>query len=257
MMMQGLTCRQVLAEAALALAQTSDTPRLDAELLMAHALGITREDLLLRHLDAPAPAAFEALLARRLAHEPIAYITGTRAFWTIDIVVGPGALIPRADSETLIEAAIDHFGAGGPARILDLGTGPGTLLLAALAQWPQAAGLGIDRSEAALAMARHNADRLALADRATSRSATGRRVSTSGSILSSPTLLISARLNRFPPMSPPMNRMKHCLPGRTALMITASSCRNCRACWHRVALPCWRSAIRRPNPCQIWSRRPG
>ncbi|OYY63242.1 HemK/PrmC family methyltransferase [Sphingomonas sp. 28-62-11] len=166
MIVQGLTCRQVLAEAALALAQTSDTPRLDAELLMAHALGITREDLLLRHLDAPTPAAFAALLTRRLTHEPIAYITGTRAFWTIDIAVGPGALIPRADSETLIEAALDHFGAAGPATILDLGTGPGTLLLAALALWPQATGVGIDRSETALAMAKANADRLSLADRA-------------------------------------------------------------------------------------------
>ncbi len=166
MIVQGLTCRKVLAEAALALAQTSDTPRLDAELLMAHALGITREDLLLRHLDAPGSDAFEALLARRLAHEPIAYITGTRAFWTIDIAVGPGALIPRADSETLIEAAIDHFAAAGPATILDLGTGPGTLLLAALALWPQATGVGIDRSDPALAMAKANADRLSLADRA-------------------------------------------------------------------------------------------
>ncbi len=132
---------------------------------MAHALGTSREDLLLRHLDTPAPATFEALLARRLAHEPIAYITGTRAFWTIDLAVGPGALIPRADSETLIEAALDHFGASGPATILDLGTGPGTLLLAALAQWPGAKGVGIDRSESALAMARTNADRLGLAGR--------------------------------------------------------------------------------------------
>ncbi len=157
----------MLADAARALTPTSDTPRLDAELLMAHALGISREKLLLRHLDTPAPAGFDALLARRLAHEPIAYITGTRAFWTIDLAVGPGALIPRADSETLIEAALDHFGASGPATILDLGTGPGTLLLAALAQWPDAKGLGIDQSTAALAMARTNAERLGLADRAT------------------------------------------------------------------------------------------
>lgn len=156
----------MLADAALALTPTSATPRLDAELLMAHALGTSREDLLLRHLDTPAPAGFDALLARRLAHEPIAYITGTRAFWTIDLAVGPGALIPRADSETLIEAALDHFGASGPATILDLGTGPGTLLLAALAQWPDAKGVGIDRSESALAMARTNADRLGLAGRA-------------------------------------------------------------------------------------------
>jgi release factor glutamine methyltransferase len=165
-MIQGLTCRQVLADAALALAQTSDTPRLDAELLMAHALRITRETLLLGHLDAPAPAAFDALLARRLMHEPIAYITGIRAFWTIEVSVGPGALVPRADSETLIEAAVAHFGEDGPATILDLGTGPGSLLLAALAEWPAATGLGIDLSEAALAMARANADRLGMADRA-------------------------------------------------------------------------------------------
>jgi len=133
---------------------------------MAHALGVSRDDLLLRRLDAPVPPAFEALVARRLAHEPVAYITGTRAFWTIDIAVGPGALVPRADSETLIEAAVAHFAADAPEAILDLGTGPGTLLLAALDQWPAACGLGIDRSAEALAMARGNAVRLGLAARA-------------------------------------------------------------------------------------------
>lgn len=139
------------------LRHVSDTPRLDAELLMAQALDVEREALLLRHLDDPAPDAFEALLARRLAHEPIAYITGRRAFWTIELEVGPGALIPRPDSEALIEAAVAHFGDRAPTRILDLGTGPGTLLLAALDQWPGATGLGIDASEEALAYARRNA----------------------------------------------------------------------------------------------------
>jgi release factor glutamine methyltransferase len=133
---------------------------------MAHALGITREALLLRHLDDAVPAAFAALVDRRAAHEPVAYITGTRAFWTIDIAVGPGVLIPRADSETLIEAAIEHFAGRAPARILDLGTGPGTLLLAALDQWPQARALGVDASETALALARDNAARLGMAARA-------------------------------------------------------------------------------------------
>ena len=148
----------------------SATARLDAELLLAHALGITRERLLLTLGDQPVPPGFATLVERRAAHEPVAYITGTRAFWTIDLTVGPGALVPRADSETLIEAAVDHFaGTPGPARILDLGTGPGTLLLAALAQWPGASGLGVDASAAALDQARGNAQALRMAARAAFR----------------------------------------------------------------------------------------
>lgn len=158
--------RVALVEATRTLAAVSDTPRLDAELLMAHALGATREQLLLHHLDAAVPEAFAALVQRRLMHEPVAYITGTRAFWTIELQVGPGALVPRPDSETLIEAAIAYFGERRPATVLDLGTGPGTLLLAALDQWPEATGLGIDASEAALAYARANAERLGMAGRA-------------------------------------------------------------------------------------------
>ena len=133
---------------------------------MAQALGITREQLLLRHLDDPVPATFAALIGRRLAHEPIAYITGTRDFWSITLAVGPGALIPRPDSETLIEAAVAHFADHEPATILDLGTGPGTLLLAALAEWPDACGVGVDASAAALDFARGNAERLGMSGRA-------------------------------------------------------------------------------------------
>jgi release factor glutamine methyltransferase len=161
-----VSVREALARAAARLAPISETPRLDAELLMAHSLGTTRERLLLQSLGEAEPARFEALVERRLAHEPIAYITGRRAFWTIELEVAPGVLIPRADSETLIEAALAHFGDAGPARILDLGSGPGTLLLAALDQWPGASGLGVDASEQALAIARANADRLGLAARA-------------------------------------------------------------------------------------------
>ncbi len=162
--------REAIAAAAARLAGVGDTPRLDAELLMAHALGVAREEMLLRRLGEPAPAAFAALVERRAAHEPVAYIIGRRAFWTIELEVGPGVLIPRPDSETLLETAIEHFAARGPATVLDLGTGPGTLLLAALDQWRGARGVGVDRSERALALARENAGRLGLSGRAHFRS---------------------------------------------------------------------------------------
>jgi release factor glutamine methyltransferase len=161
-----MTVRDALAAAAARLEPVSSTPRLDAELLMAHALGGAREQMLLQRLEEETPEGFEALLERRVAHEPVAYIIGRRAFWTIELEAGPGALIPRPDSETLIEAAVEHFAAHPPATILDLGTGPGTLLLAALDQWRDAHGLGIDASEAALDFARRNARRLGFEDRA-------------------------------------------------------------------------------------------
>ncbi len=158
---------RALAGAAARLAAVSDTPRLDAELLLAHALGVTREALLLGAAGERAvPDGFEALVARRLAAEPIAYILGSKAFWTIELQVTPDVLIPRPDSETLIDAAVAHFGRQGPSRVIDLGTGSGALLLAALDQWPGAQGVGIDRSPAALAVAAGNAGRLGMADRA-------------------------------------------------------------------------------------------
>ncbi|PTQ13500.1 protein-(glutamine-N5) methyltransferase, release factor-specific [Sphingomonas oleivorans] len=161
-----MTRAQAIGTAAARLAGTSGTPRLDAELLMAHALGIGREALLLGRMGDPVPAGYEALVERRLAHEPLAYITGMRAFWTIELAVSPAVLIPRPDSETLIEAAVAHFGVRGPRTVLDLGTGSGALLLAALDQWPEATGVGVDRSEDALAVAAGNAERLGLSGRA-------------------------------------------------------------------------------------------
>jgi release factor glutamine methyltransferase len=167
MMREGLKkVRTTLSTATQTLAAISDSARLDAELLMAHALGVERAALLLTRLDAPVPQSFDALLARRLAHEPIAYITGCRDFWTIRLSVTPDVLIPRPDSETLIEAALDHFRERVPATILDLGTGSGSLLLAALSEWPDAQGIGVDASDGALAVARANAERLRLSARA-------------------------------------------------------------------------------------------
>lgn len=154
-----------LREAAARLEGVSDTPRLDAELLMAHALGAERPTLLLDPARFDVPVNFGALIDRRMAHEPVAYILGYRDFWTIRLKVGPGVLIPRPDSETLIEAAVRHFGSAGPSHILDLGTGPGTLLYAAMSEWPAARGVGVDASDVALGYASDNAAALAMGDR--------------------------------------------------------------------------------------------
>jgi len=120
---------RALDDATRQLSKTSDTARLDAELLMAEALHIDRDRLLLSPPDAAVPKRFAKMVERRLRGEPVAYITGRRAFWNIDLHVGPGVLVPRPDSEVLIASAIEHFdGTPGPRRIIDLGTGPGTLL---------------------------------------------------------------------------------------------------------------------------------
>jgi release factor glutamine methyltransferase len=152
---------RALADAARQLEPSSDTPRLDSELLMAEALHIDRDRLILSPPDRQVPKRFWDMLERRKEGEPVAYITGRRAFWNIELHVGSGVLVPRPDSEVLIASATEHFGGSeGPKRILDLGTGPGTLLLAALDVWPNATGLGVDVSRQALAYASANARRL-------------------------------------------------------------------------------------------------
>lgn len=155
-----------MREAALALESVSETARLDAELLMAHALGISRSELLLNLPKLAVPDGFSALLERRKSHEPIAHILGEREFWSLPFQVSPDVLIPRPDSEILIETAVGIGAKHPPQNILDLGTGSGALLLAALSEFPQAQGTGIDASAAALAIAHNNADRLDLSDRA-------------------------------------------------------------------------------------------
>jgi release factor glutamine methyltransferase len=158
---------RALADAARQLSATSDSARLDSELLMAEALHIDRDRLILSPPDRKVPQRFWKMLERRVGGEPVAYITGRRAFWNIDLHVGPGVLVPRPDSEVLIASAIEHFeGTDGPRRILDLGTGPGTLLLAALDIWPQATGVGVDVSRGALSYAAANARRLGFEGRA-------------------------------------------------------------------------------------------
>jgi release factor glutamine methyltransferase len=153
-----------LREAAVHLAAASDTARLDAELLMASAFGVSRSDLLLRHMADPVPAGFAALVDRRLGHEPVAYILGHQPFFGLDLIVTPDVLIPRGDSETLVEQAL--AARPGARRVLDCGTGSGALLLAVLANLPDAEGIGVERSLSALAVAAANAARCGLARRA-------------------------------------------------------------------------------------------
>jgi release factor glutamine methyltransferase len=155
------TITRALSRATNELGRISDTPRLDAELLMAEALEIDRDRLILSPPQRDAPERFLEMIERRKAGEPVAYITGRRAFWNIELHVGPGVLIPRPDSEVLISSALEHFeGASRPKRILDLGTGPGTLLLAALDLWPSATGVGVDVSRQAMSYAAANSRRL-------------------------------------------------------------------------------------------------
>ncbi len=152
--------------AAALLAASRRIDRIDAEVLLAHLVGTDRMSLLSGPSIDIDEAGYEALVARRAAGEPVAYITGRREFWSLDLTVTPDVLIPRPDSETLIEAAKIARGDHAPATILDLGTGSGALLLAALSIWPRARGLGVDRSFAALVVAAANAARLGLDARA-------------------------------------------------------------------------------------------
>jgi len=160
----GHTVAHAIRAAAARLADASDTARLDAELLMAHVLGVSRSELLVRCMENDAPPEFEALVARRADCEPIAYIIGCAGFYSREFAVTPDVLIPRADSEVLIDVALEHRSQA--CDILDLGTGSGALLLSVLAEIPSARGVGIDASAGAAAVARDNAKRLGLSERA-------------------------------------------------------------------------------------------
>src|SRR5262245_50314972 len=121
----------------------------DAELLLAHVLGKSR-GWLFAHGDDPAPAAaataFRALVARRAAGEPVAYLTGRRGFWRFDLMVTPATLIPRPETELLVELALARLPVGRALRVADLGTGSGAIALALAHERPQARVLGTDAS---------------------------------------------------------------------------------------------------------------
>jgi release factor glutamine methyltransferase len=136
-----------------------DSPRLDARILLAHAMGVSRDDLIaaIRQPSESEAQGYEDLIARRLAREPLAYITGRKGFWSLELKVGPGVLVPRPETETLIELALCLFAdRGAPLAIADLGAGSGALLAAALTEFPRAQGTAFERSPEAAAYARAN-----------------------------------------------------------------------------------------------------
>nr|WP_298925046.1 peptide chain release factor N(5)-glutamine methyltransferase [uncultured Erythrobacter sp.] len=155
-----MTVADAIRAGAERLAKTSDTARLDAELLMAFALGVSRSDMLIGAMRDEAPKKFNALVDRRSAHEPVAHITGEAEFFGRPFAVSPDVLVPRGDSELLIEIAIEL--ASDARRILDLGTGSGALLATALLEFGDAQGVAIDASGAALQLAESNARSLGL-----------------------------------------------------------------------------------------------
>ena len=164
-----MSIRDLLHDAAERLSAAGvDSARTDARILLAHAMDVTRENLIAatRQPSAEEAALFESFVARRLAREPVAYIRGSREFWSLDFKVGPGVLVPRPETETLIEQALAAFPNRSAAlSIADLGAGSGALLVAALKEFPNARGTGFERSPEAFAYAQANLLRHGLAAR--------------------------------------------------------------------------------------------
>jgi release factor glutamine methyltransferase len=160
------TVAESLAHAARQLAAASESPRLDAELLLGKVLARSRSGLLVdgdRPLGADQAIAYAALLAQRIAGMPVAYLVGEREFWSLPLAVTPAVLVPRPETEMLVEAVLAAVPAGTDWRILDLGTGSGAIALALASERPQARITATDLSADALAVAVGNARRLGCA----------------------------------------------------------------------------------------------
>lgn len=145
-----------------------DSPRLAAQILLAHALGIDRVQLYVQYDKPLGPeelGRYRDLVRRRLAGEPVAYLTGRQEFWSLPLAVDARVLVPRRDTETLVELVLDRVDRSAALAIADIGTGAGPVALALARELPAASLVATDASAEALAVARENAARLGLADR--------------------------------------------------------------------------------------------
>ncbi len=231
-----------------------ETAALDARILVEEALGITATDLALRGAEPVGEAGaalLTAYLARRVAGEPVARIIGAWEFWGLPFGLSPETLVPRPDTETLVEAAL-RSRPEGPARIADLGTGSGCILVALLTEWPHSFGIGLDRSPGALSTARANAARNGVADRAAFVAGDW-----AASLMDRSTSWWRTR-----PTSPA--RSSPACPGRCGTTIrgwrwmaeptgstpTAPSWPRCRPSWRRAGISWSRSATTRRRRCE-------
>jgi len=164
--------RQLIDEGAARLSRASSSPRLDAELLLSDALGVPRATLQVRAeqpvLDCDATDRYESHITRRMHGEPIAYIVGHKEFWSLDLEVTSDVLIPRPETELVVERALAHLPATNhvipAARVLDLGSGSGAIALAIAHERPNCEVVGVDASTAACGVAAANARRLGIAN---------------------------------------------------------------------------------------------
>jgi len=149
----------LLADAVRRIQGGSDSARLDAELMLCHVLGCSRAWLFAHAHDPLEPGTvrrFQGLLARRVQGEPVAHILGRRGFWTLDLAVDASTLIPRPETELLVEAALERIGEDARLRVLDLGTGSGAIALAIASERPFTDVVAVEHSAAALALVRRN-----------------------------------------------------------------------------------------------------
>jgi len=159
------TVEETLRLAARSLAQHSESPRLDAEVLLSAVLGVARSALIARgteRIAGDALLAYQSLIERRVNGAPVAYLTGTREFWSLALKVTPAVLVPRPETEVLVELALELLPPDQERSILDLGTGSGAIALAIASERPRTRVTGVDVSPAALGVARENSRALAL-----------------------------------------------------------------------------------------------